>query len=100
LLHDGQSFDFIEDRSFDGGNMRPEGNKVRVHDQIVAVVHRVKDQEGRVRIVFNRTTERTTCSTYFEEVHCAFDDRANKPGTMSTQRTDEPIADWVFGCSQ
>jgi hypothetical protein len=99
-LRDGQVFDFIEDRSFDGGTTRNDGNKVRIREQMVAVAHRVKDQEGRVRIVFNRRTERMTCSTYWEESHCAFDQQQNKPGTLSTERNDAPIADWVFGCTQ
>jgi hypothetical protein len=92
------SFDFFEDRSFASANVRPEGNKVRVSDQIIGVVHRVKTEPDKVRIVFNKTTERTTCSTFFENDVCSFDRVKNQRGETKTDRTDAPIADWVFRC--
>lgn len=92
-------FDFFEDWNLAAPTTRQEGNKVRVREQMVAVVHRVKESEGRVRIAFNKTTQTMTCSTYWEEDHCAYDSYAQKRGELDVQRHDDPIADWVFSCA-
>lgn len=60
--------------------------------------HRVRGEADRVRVVFNDVTRRMTCSTYFEEDHCAFDSVHGVRGELTVERTDTPIADWVFTC--
>lgn len=98
-LREGEAFDFFEDWSFGSATTRAEGNNVRIREQIVGVVHRVHGQADQVRVVLNRTTQRSTCSTYFEETHCAYDGQHDTAGVMSVERTDAPIADWVFRCA-
>ncbi len=98
LIPANDPFDHFEDFSVGTPNVRPEGNKLRISDQVVAVVHRVRGESERLRIVFNRTTQRTTCSTYFEQNQCAYDEQRHARGELTVQRKDEPIADWVFRC--
>lgn len=93
------SFDWFENWESFTSSSRQESNQVRIDQQIVPVVHRVQGDPNGVRVVYNTVTQRKTCSTYWEENHCAFDQQQNKPGQLTTDRSDAPIADWVFHCA-
>ncbi len=95
-IEDGASFDFFEDWSMGRADVRPEGNKVRVREQVGAVVHRVHGEADKVRVVFNRTRFTDTCATYFDEVHCA--PKGGQRVDVQTTRQDTPIVDAVLHC--
>lgn len=95
-IEDGAPFDFFEDWSMGQADVRPEGNKVRVREQVGAVVHRVHGEADKVRVVFNRTRFTDTCATYFDEVHCA--PKGGQRVDIQTTRQDTPIVDAVLHC--
>ncbi len=100
-MRDGEDFSFFEDESFGSAATRDEGNRVRIRESTVAVVHRVNGSSNEVRVVFNKRTERMTCATYFNEraAACAFDERARRPVEVQIEKHDEPIVDHVFRCA-
>jgi hypothetical protein len=97
-IRDGEDFSFFEDASFGNATTRDEGNRVRIRESTVAVVHRVNGSAAEVRVVFNKRTERMTCETYFNEraAACAFDERARRAVDVQIEKRDEPIVEHVF----
>ena len=93
-----ETFDWFEDRSIGTPSVRPEGNKVRIQPASRRRGPPGEELPDQVRVVFNDTTQRTTCSTYFEGDVCVFDVANDKRGEKTTERTEQPLADWVFRC--